>query len=223
VTVTTTTTTTTTTATDPHPQSARERFLAATQVLLRRGGLAAAGLNDVVALAQAPKGSLYHYFPEGKSQMAAQALEVYRDTVADQLRASLQGRERLARRVTRLFDQVAHRMAASRFEQSCAVGAVVLDLRPADDTLRRVCAAALDHWAAVAADSLPDLPAAQRAAAGRFLVTLLEGAQLAARAAGHAGPLNDAAAAFLAYARAVDPAPPKPAAPPAAPPAASRR
>jgi TetR/AcrR family transcriptional regulator, lmrAB and yxaGH operons repressor len=180
----------------------RERFLAATQTLLRQGGLAAAGLNDVVALAQAPKGSLYHYFPQGKHQMVALALDGYRELVAEQLRLALHGSDTLPRRVTRLFDQVARRMAASGFQQSCAVGAVVLDLRPPDEGLRRVCNAALDHWAGVAAAGLPELPAAQRAAAGRVLVSLLEGAQLAARAAGHAGPLADAAAAFLGYARA---------------------
>ena len=41
----------------------RERIVDATLVLLRRGGLAASGVNSVVAEGKAPKGSVYHYFP----------------------------------------------------------------------------------------------------------------------------------------------------------------
>jgi TetR/AcrR family transcriptional regulator, lmrAB and yxaGH operons repressor len=182
---------------------ARERIVAATLTLLREGGLSAAGLNDVVARARAPKGSLYHYFPAGKAQMVAEALGVYRDSVAEQLRQDLRGRAGLDRRVVRLFDSVAQRMGDGRFGQSCAVGAVVLDLQPEDDDLRRLCDAVLAHWADTVAENLHELPAARRAPAGRLLVNLLEGAQLAARAAGHARPLQEAAKAFVRYAQAL--------------------
>jgi TetR/AcrR family transcriptional regulator, lmrAB and yxaGH operons repressor len=180
---------------------ARERFVAATITLLRQGGLSAAGLNDVVSLAQAPKGSLYHYFPGGKTQMVTAAIESYREWVAAQIEQALRGRTSLRHRVTRLFDGVTQRMAASEFGQSCAVGALVLDLRPGDEELRRLCHATLAHWSQIASAHLPELPAGQRAAAGRFLVSLLEGGQLAARAAGHGAPLREAPLAFVSYAQ----------------------
>ncbi len=44
----------------------RSRILAAAQRLFRKRGYHATGLNDVLDLAQAPKGSLYHHFPGGK-------------------------------------------------------------------------------------------------------------------------------------------------------------
>jgi TetR/AcrR family transcriptional regulator, lmrAB and yxaGH operons repressor len=186
----------------PRPTSgARERFVAATLTLLRQGGLSAAGLNDVVALAQAPKGSLYHYFPGGKTQMVTVTIEGYREWVAAQIELALQGRARLRHRVQRLFDGVAERMAASQFTQSCAVGAVVLDLRDDDEELRRVCMLALAHWAETASAHLHELRATDRAAAGRFLVNLLEGSQLAARAAADSAPLREAALAFVTYAQ----------------------
>ncbi len=182
---------------------ARERIVSSTLTLLRQGGLSAAGLNEVLALAQAPKGSLYHYFPGGKVQMVGAALDVYRDTVALQLGQALQGRARLPLRVKRLFDAVAGRMAASQFSQSCAVGAVLLDLRPADAALRQRCEEALAHWARTAAEHLHELPTPQRPGAGRLLITLLEGAQLAARATGNTTPLREAGRAFGGYAQAL--------------------
>jgi hypothetical protein len=47
---------------------------------------------------------------------------------------------------------------------------------------------------------LVELPKPRRAAAGRVLVQLLEGAQLSARATGCGAPLKDASAAFFSYA-----------------------
>lgn len=188
----------------PRPSTgARERIVAATVSLLRRGGLSAAGLNEVVASARAPKGSLYHYFPQGKAQMTADALEHYRGLVDAQLRAALGGRGALAHRVRRLFRSVDARMAVVGYLESCAVGAVVLDLGVDDGALRARCDDVLSHWSRTAAGLMPELPAARRGEAGRLLVTLLEGAQLRARAQGDGRPLSEAARAFAAVAAAL--------------------
>jgi TetR/AcrR family transcriptional regulator, lmrAB and yxaGH operons repressor len=44
----------------------RSRILAAAQRLFRKHGYHATGLNEVLELARAPKGSMYHHFPGGK-------------------------------------------------------------------------------------------------------------------------------------------------------------
>jgi len=180
----------------------RDRFITATLTLLREGGLSAAGLNEVVALAQAPKGSLYHYFPAGKNQMVGAAIEVYREAVARQITQALEGSATLRYRVTRVFKNIERSMIETQFSQSCAVGAVVLDLKKGDDELRNVCLSALTYWSDIAGSQLIELPYKQRAAAGRVLVNLLEGAQLAARAAASSRPLREACVFFLEYAQA---------------------
>ena len=52
----------------------RERMVFAAAQLLRRGGVAAAGLREVAARARAPRGSLQHYFPGGKEQVVNEAV-----------------------------------------------------------------------------------------------------------------------------------------------------
>src|ERR1700693_3676029 len=52
----------------------RERILYASAELFRRQGYAGTGLKQVVAQAGAPCGSLYHFFPEGKEQLADEVL-----------------------------------------------------------------------------------------------------------------------------------------------------
>lgn len=54
--------------------SARERMLASAVELFQRHGVDATALSDIVEHSGAPRGSLYHYFPEGKSQLAAEAI-----------------------------------------------------------------------------------------------------------------------------------------------------
>ena len=178
---------------------ARERIVASTLMRLRMGGLSAAGLADIVADADAPRGSLYHYFPGGKNQLVAEAIEVYRATVADLIVRALSSGSPLRQRIKRLFRLIDERMAASRYAQSCAVGAVVLDLRANDDALRAACRGALDLWAQVAARHLVELPVSARLGAGRTLVTLIEGAQLQARAARSGRSLDEACELFTVF------------------------
>ena len=53
----------------------RQPIINAAVTLFRRQGFARTGLNDIVDISGAPKGSLYHYFPLGKSSIAVAAVE----------------------------------------------------------------------------------------------------------------------------------------------------
>jgi TetR/AcrR family transcriptional regulator, lmrAB and yxaGH operons repressor len=50
-------------------QDTRARILDAALRLFRKRGYHGTGLNDILELAQAPKGSLYHHFPDGKEEI----------------------------------------------------------------------------------------------------------------------------------------------------------
>ena len=51
-----------------------EKLIGASIALFRRQGYAATGLAEILANSGAPKGSLYHYFPDGKEGMAEAAI-----------------------------------------------------------------------------------------------------------------------------------------------------
>ena len=55
-------------------RDARRRMVVTTAKLLQRQGYNGTGLNQIVAEAEAPKGSLYFHFPGGKEQLAAEAI-----------------------------------------------------------------------------------------------------------------------------------------------------
>jgi TetR/AcrR family transcriptional repressor of lmrAB and yxaGH operons len=181
----------------------RERIVDATLVLLRRGGLAASGVNSVVAEGKAPKGSVYHYFPGGKTDIVIAALQRNRDITAASLQAHLGSSHPLARRIKAVFKDLAARMSRDGFTSSCAIGAVALDIGADETALRDACAAVMTQWIELVAECLPEFPANKRRAAAEFFISLVEGAQLAARARKTASPIANAEEAFLLYAKAV--------------------
>src|SRR2546423_13229456 len=52
----------------------RERIIEATTELFMQRGYSASGLKDISKAGAAPIGSLYHFFPGGKEELAAETL-----------------------------------------------------------------------------------------------------------------------------------------------------
>ena len=55
----------------------KDRLILAAATLFRTRGYHGVGLADVLAEAKAPKGSLYHHFPNGKSDLALAAASCF--------------------------------------------------------------------------------------------------------------------------------------------------
>jgi TetR/AcrR family transcriptional regulator, lmrAB and yxaGH operons repressor len=63
------------TTSDAAEQDTRGRILMAAQRLFRKRGYHATGLNDILQLANAPKGSMYHHFPGGKEAIGVSVIQ----------------------------------------------------------------------------------------------------------------------------------------------------
>jgi TetR/AcrR family transcriptional repressor of lmrAB and yxaGH operons len=63
----------------------RKRMIEGAVRLLAQRGLQATSFSEVLALTGAPRGSLYHHFPEGKDQLVGAAIDVAGDRALDLL------------------------------------------------------------------------------------------------------------------------------------------
>src|SRR5690348_4536965 len=170
----------------------RERMLEAATSLMRRTGLSGAGINEVVRESRAPKGSMYHYFPGGKQQLAAEAIDVYAARVRDFLDATLSAARTPAGKVHALFEALARRIEDAQFEASCAAGAVSLDLDAQLESLRRNVDAAFSGWVdTIAAQFRPRNARAANSFASLVLTTI-EGAYIRSRIARSTEPFREA-------------------------------
>jgi TetR/AcrR family transcriptional repressor of lmrAB and yxaGH operons len=182
--------------------SPRDRMVDAAIAGMRTCGLAGAGINQVIAASGAPKGSLYHYFPGGKLELAREALERFGELRQQELHTVLAGEGTPDQKIKRLFSRAAKGMALEDFRFGCAVAGVTLDLDEDSAVLAPVCSALLDSWMQTLAVLFEPLPAAHRKALARFVLTAFEGALVQARAARGTQPLLEAGEIVASLARA---------------------
>lgn len=186
---------------DEGERGSRARMIEAAIALMRGSGLSGAGINEIVRASGAPKGSVYHFFPAGKQQIAAEAIDAYSERVQAFIEAALASRSAPADKVKALFDAFARRVEQGGFRASCAVGAVSLDLNDEVAGLREVLARALAAWTERIAGHF-DFGDARRARSfAGLLLTALEGAYVRARAEASSRAFREAGAWLAALAR----------------------
>jgi TetR/AcrR family transcriptional repressor of lmrAB and yxaGH operons len=170
----------------------RALLLNGARQLLAEKGYAGMELRDVAARGHAPRGSIYHHFPGGKTQLAREAAELEGTTIRDLIERSL--RERGLKETLSMFGEVFRRRVADHPERiGCPVAAAAL-ARPEDAELAAAATAAFQSWERPIAAALRDegVSAADAEAFAGLVVSTVEGALLRARAAGSQEPLDSA-------------------------------
>jgi AcrR family transcriptional regulator len=157
-------------------------MLEAAESLLRERGLAGAGIKQIVARSRTPIGSLYHHFPEGKTELAAAALRRHAEKARVLLETMFAHDTPVAERVRALFSSAARGFDQAGRLKSCAIGTVTLDLDAGDSVLRGVCAEAVDDWVETIARHLPWKNQKLRRSFAEMVVTTFEGAFIISRA-----------------------------------------
>jgi len=124
----------------------RDRLIRTTSRLLRKQGYGATGLNQVMAEANTPKGSMYFHFPGGKEELAAAAVEYFADRVMRSLENGLDEADTVGEAVARFFDDYVEHFHRTDFAEGCAVATVVLDAAAAHEALAAATGRALRGW-----------------------------------------------------------------------------
>jgi len=162
--------------------SPRDRIVEASITAMRGAGLAGASIGNVLAASGAPKGSLYHYFPQGKQQIVRESLGVYGERVRQYIEATLSSGDTPAAKVRALFTTVARRLESAEFGLSCAAGTLALGLGDDDEPVRADVAAQFASWVDVIARHFPIRDDARRSAFAGMLLTAIEGGYVRGRA-----------------------------------------
>jgi TetR/AcrR family transcriptional repressor of lmrAB and yxaGH operons len=170
----------------------RALLLKGARQLLAEKGYAGMELRDVAERGKAPRGSIYHHFPGGKTQLAREAAELEGTTIRDTIERSLE--QRGLKQTLTMFGEIFRRRVKDHPERiGCPVAAAAL-ARPEDPELAAVATAAFQSWERPIAAALRDEGVSVRDAeefAG-LVVSTIEGALLRARAAGSQEPLDSA-------------------------------
>ena len=170
----------------------RARLLDGARRLLAEKGYAGMELRDVAERGKAPRGSIYHHFPGGKRQLAAEAAALEGTEIGAMIERSLA--EHGVRGTLARFGEIFRRRVADHPERiGCPVAAAAL-ARPEDPALAAAATAAFESWERPIAAALRQEGVGEEDAetfAG-LVISTVEGALVRARAAGDPAPLDSA-------------------------------
>jgi AcrR family transcriptional regulator len=162
----------------------RERIVQASADLLRRQGYAATGVKQIVTAAQAPFGSIYHFFPGGKEQLGAEAIRRSGRLYELLIPAVFDPAPDLVSAVRAFFDGAAEHLRETGFADACPIATVALEVSSTSEPMREACADVFESWIAAGtprftAAGLSDGTARELVIA---MIAALEGAFVVARA-----------------------------------------
>ena len=183
----------------------KQRILEAAAELFYRQGYHSVGINEVLAAAEAPKGSFYHYF-DGKEDVAKEAIGYFGERILDRVSTVLLGPDAGsgADALRKLVDAVSEQVQQGRTVASCPLGSLGMQLAPsmpalaalADDYLRRLIGLFREFFRA--ADARGELAPGSRPEqlAPEFLY-LYEGSLVISTVQGTTRPFRDAMDSFV--------------------------
>jgi len=119
--------------------STRDQIIETTCDLLESQGFHATGLNQIVKQSGAPKGSLYYYFPEGKDELAEEAIGWAGRVVADRIRGGLAVSDDAAEAVRMFVTNIAHYVEASGFRSGGPLMTIAMETATTNERLNLAC------------------------------------------------------------------------------------
>ena len=161
--------------------------------LFRRQGYAATGINQIVDVSRAPKGSLYHYFPKGKDEIGEAAVRYSGTKVAKTLQQLSEKHSSTAALVKAYGRMLVGWMEDSDFSDGCPITTTLLETAPVSAPITIAGQEAFGSWREILMHSLirDGFSRVEAYRKATLVVAALEGALILARVEQSAKPIND--------------------------------
>ncbi|HEV8019155.1 MAG TPA: TetR/AcrR family transcriptional regulator [Steroidobacteraceae bacterium] len=183
----------------PLEPETRERILRTAFQLFHEQGFHATGIATIVREAGINPGSLYHFF-DSKDQLLLQVLEFAIGYLEPAVMAPVERRTSDPfERIFALLAQYREGMVASGCRMGCPIGNLALEVSDSNPEARDLIHRNFQNWASRVAGWLTEagqrLPKQlDRAQLARFVLTVMEGGLMQARAANDLRPFDEAVA-----------------------------
>jgi len=190
------------------PTSTRDRILDVTADLFRQHGFTGTGMKQIVTAANAPFGSLYHFFPGGKEELGVEVIRRSGEMYFELFETIVDAAPDLVSGVRDFFAGAAAVLRETDYADACPIATVALEVASSSEPLRQATAEVFESWitraaARVAAHGVPDEEARRLAI---LIINVLEGAFVLSRASRSTEALDVAGVAAIAAVQAALPA-----------------
>ena len=170
----------------------RERIIEATSELFMQRGYTASGLKEISKAGTAPIGSLYHFFPGGKEELAAETLRASGAAYQALVEAVFDSEPNLVDGVAACYDGAGATLRDTDYADACPIATVALEVASTNEHLRQVTADIFEAWTNAAATRLErgGIPSERARELATVLIAALEGGFLLSRAAKDTAPME---------------------------------
>ena len=162
----------------------RERILDVSAELFRRQGMAGTGIKQILRDADAPFGSLYHHFPGGKDELAAETIKRAGAEYAELVAGKLLAGPDLPTNIRDAFGSAGQTLVDTDYADACPIETVALEVASTNEPLRLATAEVFESWLS-GLSALLEANGVSKAAArplAHVILSALEGAFVFARA-----------------------------------------
>ena len=125
--------------------STKELFLQTASSLFANKGYHATGISEILKLSRAPKGSLYYYFPEGKEQLAMEALQKTSDMICSEIQATLTQYDDPITAFQMHLRFIAHKIENDMFRPGVSISLMALETFVDNERQRQSCKEIFDR------------------------------------------------------------------------------
>jgi AcrR family transcriptional regulator len=166
--------------------SPRDRMVASAALLIRERGAHSTAISDVLEHSGAPRGSAYHHFPGGRTQLLCEAVDYATEFTA----ARIAKADSAVAAVDVIVDGFRKTLLDTDFRAGCPVVAVAVEAD--NQPVVERAALAFTRWTGLIGRRLQDdgVDPARAEELSTLLVTSIEGAIVVARAARDVKPLD---------------------------------
>ena len=187
---------------------ARDRILEATAELMERQGYFGTGLNEIIEHSKTPKGSLYHYFPDGKEEIAEVAINRKSEMMQRKISEHFSIVRDPAEAVRSLLLMMAQHARMVHCRKGNPLATVALETANSSDRIREACVNAFESMRQLFHDKFVEGGISEEAAhrLATTCVASIEGAFVLVRTMQHAEPLETIAEVLYDMVKAESPA-----------------
>jgi TetR/AcrR family transcriptional repressor of lmrAB and yxaGH operons len=134
--------------------NSREKILNTATKLFQINGFNATGLNEILKESKSPKGSLYYYFPDGKDQLALEAIQLASKSIIERVKTTLNKYSDPIEAIKYLIGNIINDLEEENKLQDISISLIALETYSSNENLRKACKGAFTSLSYVYAGKL---------------------------------------------------------------------
>lgn len=173
-------------------RSSKEVLIEVASRLFRIRGYYGVGLKDIIEESGIPKGSLYHYFPKGKEELAIEAINHTKEMVVGEIQREFDEIEDPIKAIQAHIYQLSEVFGENGNLLGLPIGTIAAETYTTSEPIRMACQEAVTDWQSIYVKKLHEAGYSEKRSKDLSIVinALIEGGILLALTAKSGEPLH---------------------------------